>query len=81
MFCTVMCIVFNTWVARIQAEHQLLGYYPSHNTTVSYTLSFCTCVCLVVTNKLIKLIEHIPERFEGAQQPEDAEDTEDARTR
>jgi len=34
-----------------------------------------------VTNKLIKLIEHIPERFEGAQQPEDAEDAEDARTR
>ena len=42
MFCTIMCVllVFIIWVARIQAEHQLLGYYRSRHTTVSYMLSF-----------------------------------------
>ena len=40
---------------KVWCQHQLLGYYPSRHTIVSYMLSwlFCTCVCLVVTNKLI----------------------------
>ena len=66
--CSVLYVystyVFNT----VWAEHQLLGYYPSHHTNVFHVYLFiylfnssihilCTCVrasvCLVVTNKLI----------------------------